>query len=81
MELALRGLGLSDVRTIPNPVDLHRFLPSARDEALLRELAIPDEPLIPDRRLDDHRARRESLPGDDLKLSISRCAGGLRFRS
>jgi len=46
MAQALRRLGLSNLRTIPNPVDLDRFRPSPKDEAVLRELAIPADAFV-----------------------------------
>jgi glycosyltransferase involved in cell wall biosynthesis len=43
MAAILRGLGVAEVRTIPNAVDLERFAPGPRDEGLLRRLSIgPD---------------------------------------
>ena len=43
----LRQVGLFAVKVIPNAIDLRRFSPQPRNEALLRKLAIPsDVPLI-----------------------------------
>ena len=42
----LQQLGLSRLRTIPNPVDTSRFRPGCKDRALMRELKIEDNHLI-----------------------------------
>ena len=42
----LQQLGLSRLCTIPNPVDLSRFRPSAKDRALMQELEIRENQLV-----------------------------------
>jgi glycosyltransferase involved in cell wall biosynthesis len=42
----LRRLGLEGIKVIPNPVDLQRFFPGSKNDALLRQLAIQTDDLV-----------------------------------
>jgi len=42
----LRRLGLKDVKTIPNAVNLRQFVPKPKNVTLLRELAIKDDEVV-----------------------------------
>jgi glycosyltransferase involved in cell wall biosynthesis len=42
----VRQLGISNIKVIPNAIDLHQFSPHPKNHALLRELAIEDDNII-----------------------------------